>query len=132
MPYTALATALAAAAALTGTATGASTEPAPESRLSISVSETGDPADAKTYNLTCGPAGGDHSNASAACDELTTAGEGVFSPVSRSAVCTQMHGGDATAHITGVWAGAPVDATFSRSNGCEMHRWDQLGTVLAG
>ncbi|NJP68379.1 SSI family serine proteinase inhibitor [Streptomyces spiramenti] len=130
MSYTALAAALAAAAAFAGTATGAAAPQEPETRLVISVSENGELSDARETTLTCNPAGGEHSAPQAACDELDAAGAAVLSPVSRTSVCTQMYGGPETARVTGVWAGQPVDAEFSRTNGCEMHRWDQLGTVL--
>lgn len=57
-------------------------------------------------------------------------GEGSFRPVPPDSVCTMMYGGPATAHVTGTWAGRPVDATFDRSNGCQMARWDRLVPLL--
>jgi hypothetical protein len=40
------------------------------------------------------------------------------------------YGGPATAHVTGRWAGRPVDAVYDRSNGCEIERWDRLVPLL--
>jgi hypothetical protein len=40
------------------------------------------------------------------------------------------YGGPATARVTGWWAGRPVDATFDRSNGCEIERWDRFVPLL--
>jgi hypothetical protein len=40
------------------------------------------------------------------------------------------YGGPATAHVTGNWAGRPVDTTYDRSDGCEIARWDRLVPVL--
>jgi hypothetical protein len=36
----------------------------------------------------------------------------------------------ATARVTGTWQGRQVDATFDRSNGCEISRWQTLEPVL--
>jgi len=40
--------------------------------------------------------------------------------------CTQIFGGPETATIKGTLRGEPVDASFSRSDGCEVARWDKL------
>jgi hypothetical protein len=38
--------------------------------------------------------------------------------------CTAIYGGPQTAHVTGTLEGAPIDSTFTRTNGCEIARWD--------
>ncbi|MFD6528500.1 SSI family serine proteinase inhibitor [Streptomyces sp. NPDC060184] len=95
-----------------------------------------------SYELTCAPAadtrsgtraGGDHPDAQAACDRLAEAegaGEDLFRPVDKDAMCTQMYGGPATARITGTWRGRPVDTTVNRRNGCEIARWNALRPLL--
>lgn len=104
-------------------------------QLTIMV-QTGDERSAtETYTLDCRPAGGTHSDPAAACEELDGAvedGNDPFAPVPEESMCTQIHGGPASARITGEWQGEQVDASFSRSNGCEMNRWDSLATVLGG
>ncbi|MEU5439014.1 SSI family serine proteinase inhibitor [Streptomyces sp. NPDC020719] len=88
-----------------------------------------------TYELTCHPAGGNHPQINQACDRLdhiTTWGRDPFTPVAPRAECTMIYGGRATAHITGSWAGRPVDATYRRTDGCEIARWDALVPVLPG
>jgi hypothetical protein len=40
------------------------------------------------------------------------------------------YGGPATAHITGRWAGRPVDAWYDRRDGCRIARWNQLVPLL--
>jgi hypothetical protein len=40
------------------------------------------------------------------------------------------YGGPATARVTGRWAGRAVDATYDRSNGCEIARWDRFVPLL--
>lgn len=83
--------------------------------------------------LECDPAGGDHPDPSAACAALAAASEGgrdPFAPTPADAVCTQLYGGPQTATVTGTWRGAPVDARFDRTNGCEISRWDALEALL--
>jgi hypothetical protein len=41
-----------------------------------------------------------------------------------------IYGGPATAHVTGTWAGRPVDASYNRGNGCETSRWDRMEPFL--
>ncbi|MER0447055.1 SSI family serine proteinase inhibitor [Streptomyces sp. NPDC006711] len=102
-----------------------------EDRLTITVEHQ--PGVEGTYTLECHPAGGTHPRAQDACDKLdsvTTWGKDTFAPVPPGRMCTFIYGGPATAHITGSWAGRPVDATYNRANGCEISRWDNLVPVL--
>ncbi|MCE7080457.1 subtilase-type protease inhibitor [Streptomyces sp. ST2-7A] len=101
--------------------------------LRITVSEDGSRHSSRTHTLTCEPTGGDHPEGDAACDLLIGAharGADLFAPVPANTMCTQQHGGPATASITGRWNGEPVRATFSRANGCEIARWDAMVPVL--
>ncbi len=45
--------------------------------------------------------------------------------------CLQVYGGPETATITGTWRGVEVDATYRRTDGCEIARWTKLGAVLS-
>ncbi|MFG2718770.1 SSI family serine proteinase inhibitor [Streptomyces sp. NPDC048416] len=102
-----------------------------EDRLTVTI--TDNPGAEGTYTLECHPAGGTHPRAQQACDKLdsvTTWGRDTFAPVPEGQMCTFIYGGPATAHITGTWAGRPVDATYNRANGCEISRWDKLAPVL--
>lgn len=76
-----------------------------------------------TYTLTCNPAGGDHPDPEAACEALAELDD-PFAPVRSDAVCTEIYGGPQTATVAGTWNGDPVIANFSRTNGCEIARWD--------
>jgi hypothetical protein len=84
----------------------------------------------ETWTLTCDPAGGTHPDAEAACAALAAKGRTAMPPVAKDAMCTQQYGGDQTAKITGTWDGEPVDASFSRTNGCEISRWEALKGLL--
>lgn len=84
----------------------------------------------KVLSLTCDPTGGDHPNGDAACASLAAAGSAIFEPVPADQACTKIYGGPQTATITGVFEGDEVDASFNRSGGCEIDRWDTLGTEV--
>ncbi|MET8172564.1 SSI family serine proteinase inhibitor [Streptomyces clavifer] len=104
-----------------------------QTRLTVTVSESGNPAANGTFELECGPAGGSHLAAQRACDlldEAAKSGENPFVPTDRNAMCTMQAGGPAAARVSGTWQGENVDARFSRSNGCEISRWNNLVPVL--
>lgn len=101
-------------------------------RLTVTVSHAAGDANG-TYELSCRPAGGDHPDPAGGCErleQLATDGEDPFAPVRKDAMCTMQHGGDATARVTGTWHGRAVEASFERTDGCEISRWNQLVPVL--
>lgn len=100
--------------------------------LTVTVRHAGRRSDG-IFELYCHPDGGGHPDASGACralDRGTRWDRDVFAPVPDGGVCTMRYGGPATAHVTGRWAGRPVDAVYDRSNGCEIERWDRLVPLL--
>jgi hypothetical protein len=102
-------------------------------RLTVTTSRTGNPQADGTYELTCGPAGGTHPAARAACARLVELGGGgrdPFAPVGQDRMCSQQYGGPAKARITGTWHGRPVNTSFDRSNGCEIGRWRAMEPIL--
>jgi hypothetical protein len=54
----------------------------------------------------------------------------VFEPTPGNVACTQQYGGPETATVKGTLRGEPVDATFSRENGCEIARWQDAARLL--
>lgn len=97
--------------------------------LTISVMAD-DGATPVVMTLKCAPAGGDHPQPAEACSKIEEVGESVFEPVPKDQACTMIFGGPQTATVIGTYAGSPINATFSRSNGCEIDRWDKLGTTV--
>ncbi|WP_316771415.1 SSI family serine proteinase inhibitor [Streptomyces sasae] len=100
--------------------------------LTVTVQHAGDGRDG-TYELSCHPGAGSHPDVAGACrtlDRNTNWGRETFAPVAPGTACTMLYGGPATAHVTGDWAGRPVDATYDRSNGCEIGRWDRMVPLL--
>lgn len=83
----------------------------------------------RTYTLECDPAGGDHPDPEAACQSLRVLKD-PFTPVPPDAMCTEIYGGPQTATVTGTFRGEPVNAEFSRTNGCEIARWDSHAALL--
>ncbi len=83
-----------------------------------------------TWRLTCDPGGGDHPDAEAACRILQAHARLALPPVRQDAVCTEIYGGPQKATVSGTWRGEPVTASFSRTDGCEMARWDLLEGLL--
>jgi hypothetical protein len=131
----ALATAAASIASPAAAAGGGGPEllPAAADHLVITVTDSGD-GDG-TYELYCGPAGGQHPEPQEACDALDRAqtesdGANPFAPVPQDALCTYMYGGPAVAEVQGTWRGQPVSARFDRSDGCQIARWDRLVPAL--
>jgi hypothetical protein len=112
-----------------GSGSGGSGAPAAKTSLTIDVTP-GEGAEPKTYTLTCDPAGGDHPQPEQACDAIAAAGASVFEPVPSDTACTMVFGGPQKATITGTYRGKDVDASFSRENGCEIDRWEKLGTTV--
>jgi hypothetical protein len=82
------------------------------------------------WTLTFDPPGGSHPDPEAACRALAEHGRTALPPVPENQPCTMVYGGPQTARITGSWQGQPVDATLSRTNGCEIARWKALRGLL--
>ena len=98
--------------------------------LAISVWEVGkEDGPAKEYTLTCGPSGGTLPEPEAACAALD-AGTVDFTPVAPDSACTMIYGGPAVAEVTGTVLGKPVDAEFSRQDGCHIDKWDSATALL--
>ncbi|WP_327183938.1 SSI family serine proteinase inhibitor [Streptomyces sp. NBC_01334] len=134
------ATSVAAVTDVTSLASPASLAPPPvrdEDRVSgdhltVTVRHAGGRANG-TFELYCHPGGGSHPDVGSACravDRNTRWGRDAFATAADGGVCTMRYGGPATAHVTGRWAGRPVDATYDRSNGCQIERWDRLVPLL--
>ncbi|MFI1164801.1 SSI family serine proteinase inhibitor [Streptomyces sp. NPDC020801] len=100
--------------------------------LTVTVRNAGEGRDG-TYELYCHPDGGSHPDARGACgalDRNTRWGRDTFAPVPDGSICTMQYGGPATAHVTGTWAGRPVDASYDRGDGCRIARWNRLVPLL--
>ncbi|HEY3732682.1 MAG TPA: SSI family serine proteinase inhibitor [Streptosporangiaceae bacterium] len=100
----------------------------PDSSLTISVTARsgGTP---QRVTLTCDPAGGTHPAPQDACDALAHA-KNPFAPAPSGIACSMIFSGPQTASITGTWDGKHVTASYSRDNGCQTQRWNNIASVL--
>jgi hypothetical protein len=85
----------------------------------------------KEYTLRCAPAAGTLPRRSAACTKLLRL-DRPFAPTPAGTACTQIYGGPQEALVTGRFRGNLVRAHFSRTNGCEIARWNHVRFLFAG
>lgn len=100
----------------------------PSTELTVVVRSSADDGE-RTYTLVCDPAGGDHPDPQAACRSLDRL-KHPFAPVPPDTMCTEVYGGPQRATVTGTFRGEPVNAEFSRTDGCEIDRWDKHAALL--
>jgi hypothetical protein len=114
-----------------GTLTGRPVAPGTKLSIVVRMSPSAKPV---TYTLGCSPPGGTVPHAADACAALVRAaavkGGDPFAPTPKGQMCTQIFGGPQTATVTGTWNGKPVHATFSRKNGCEVKRWNDIAAIF--
>jgi len=93
-------------------------------------SEGSGSGDSETWTLVCDPASGTLLDPEAACERLADEGSELFDPVPADTACTEIYGGPQVAQVDGTVDGEPVSASFDRTNGCEISRWDALSPWL--
>ena len=98
---------------------------APRYDLTVTFWPQGKAGESRTATLTCDPDGGTHPNPAAACDALLQH-EDALRPLAGDMACTEIYGGPQLATISG----AGVHALLSRTNGCEISRWEALAPVV--
>jgi hypothetical protein len=110
---------------------GESTEPRPGPAVEVTVTfwPKGKGGPSQEATLTCEPAGGTHPSPDKAC-LLLASDPKALAPVPPDTACTMIYGGPEEATVVGVVNGEQVDAAFSRSNGCELDRWDRMAALL--
>ena len=112
-----------------GGGAAAEERPGPATEVTITFWPEGKGGPSREATLTCEPTAGTHPDPERAC-ALLAADPGALQPVPPDAVCTMIFGGPEEAEIVGVVNGQDVHATFSRTNGCEIDRWDRLAGVI--
>jgi hypothetical protein len=84
-----------------------------------------------TVDLRCDPPGGDVPDAAAVCAALD-GGPDPFAAPRDDVACTEVYGGPEEAEVTGTHRGRPVSLRLTRTNGCEIERWDAIVGALGG
>ena len=113
----------------TGPGGGADTTAGPATSLTVTVMPNGTEAASMEYTLECDPPGGTHPLSEDACAALDAHPE-ALQPVPPDTACTMQFGGPDQATIVGSYKGDDVNAQLSRSNGCEIARWDALAPMF--
>jgi hypothetical protein len=103
--------------------------PTPATSLTVTVMPNGTEAASMEYTLECDPPGGNHPLSEDACAALDAHPE-ALDPVPPDTACTMQFGGPEQATIVGTYKGQDVNAQFSRTNGCEIARWDALAPMF--
>jgi hypothetical protein len=98
--------------------------PAGATDLRMIVWPTGRSGNKYEATLTCSPAGGTLKNADEACRRLGGLEHRFRRPPGQD-ICTEIYGGPAIAEIRGTFQGEQVNATFARTDGCEIALWDR-------
>jgi hypothetical protein len=68
---------------------------------------------------------------SQACGAAAGVSAADLRPTPSDTACTQIYGGPEEASIKGTIRGEEVDATFKRTDGCEISRWDRVKALLS-
>lgn len=92
--------------------------------LTIEISAGKSDRPTKVWTLTC-PDRGTLPQPRRACERLTALDK-PFAPTPKSAACTLIYGGPEVATVRGRFRGRKVSADFSRTNGCEIARWNRV------
>ncbi|MBE2318474.1 hypothetical protein DVA67_021005 [Solirubrobacter sp. CPCC 204708] len=94
--------------------------------LVVTVDSDGDGAEApKELEVSC-----KQPTDSDACGAAAGISAADLRPTADDVACTQQFGGPETATIKGAIRGEPVDASFARSDGCEISRWEKVAPLL--
>lgn len=99
----------------------------PSTDLRIVITAPGQPM--QRFALTCDPAGGDHPSPATACGTLRRL-DAPFAEAPADRACTEIYGGPQVAVVTGFHDRRQVSARFTRTDGCQIARWDRLADVL--
>lgn len=94
--------------------------------LTISLDADG-PGDQQPQETKLSCPGGD----AAACDAIADLPEDPTAEIPVDQACTEIYGGPDILSVRGTLRGEPVASSFSRSNGCEIERFDRFTDVLA-
>ena len=120
-----------AAAALCACASGSAGTSATGTALTVTYWEDGaKTADRVQWTLRCNPARGTLARAVNACRKLADGGARLFAPVPKDVACTEIYGGPQVARVVGSVKGDRIWASLSRTNGCQISRWERLSPWL--
>ncbi len=95
--------------------------------LTIEAYPDGSLPDHETISLSCGEgATGTVDDPQGVCDRLLAEPDDLWAPIPGDVACTEIYGGPEKVVITGTLRGAPISMEYSRSNGCNIDRYERL------
>lgn len=96
--------------------------------LTVTVDDDGakGPGEARTLTLEC-----NEPTDSQACGAAAGISAADVRETSGDAACTMVYGGPEEATIKGTIRGVEIDASFNRTDGCEIARWEKVQALLA-
>lgn len=112
---------------------GVSDAPSAGSATSLRVTYWEDgsrPGSSVTWTLRCNPPRGSLPRRAVACRRLAAGGSTLFAPIPPDTACTEIYGGPQQARVVGTISGKRIWTTFTRTNGCEIGRWNRLSPWL--
>lgn len=71
-------------------------------------------------------------NKASSCRRVLRLGAEGFAASPSNVSCTQVYGGPAIAEVTGLLEGRLLKASFTRTDGCEIARWNRVRFLLPG
>jgi hypothetical protein len=119
--------ALAATGCMGRTVSGGGGGSAGGTSLEISIS-VGGKAPVRLWTLRC-PTGGTLPQPARACSRLDRLAN-PFAPVPKGVACTEVFGGPQVADVRGTFRGQLVKAQFTRTDGCQIARWNRVRFLL--
>ena len=103
---------------------------AAKTSLTITYWADGTSAKSVKWTLRCEPTGGTLRRPGRACTRLKSGGRKLFAALPRDLMCTEIWGGPQVARVSGTIAGARIAATFNRTDGCQIARWEKVSPWL--
>lgn len=73
----------------------------------------------------------DRSDQQRACKLLAALPGELWQPLPADQPCAMIYGGPAAARVQGSLAGQKIQQSFSRRDGCQIARWEQIAPVLS-
>jgi hypothetical protein len=106
---------------------GRTAAPGPEgASLTVTVQPKGADGPAKRTRIECERLG----EGSEDCTRLAKLTAKRLAPVPPTTACAQIFGGPARARVVGELRGERIDTRFSRTDACEIKRWDDNAALL--
>jgi hypothetical protein len=99
----------------------------------ITISYHPSPSSQVTFRVSCmsHSISGTHPNRKAICAAIAKQGARLFAPVPAGTACSEIYGGPQTATISGTIKGHKINSVFSRTDGCQVARWNTARAFFA-